>query len=557
MKKLSFLLILFSFLGFGQSQKEVDLTNPNATIYTHIYFLMPDSYDVDKSAATIRGIPREEARDKVIKLKEILDGNGLRVDFTKVPKDPKFIDTIGIGRQGLEINEYRYAPFPLRMPDVYVERIGSRWYYSEETVEKIDKLHKDTFPLEWTYFHEKFPEFFNYTVYGYYVWKPVSALVIILICILLYYALVPVIFFLLRQIGSVFFKKKFSEESLKITRELARPIVFVLIVRFIKRILPSLQMVEWNAVLVTGVKIAETVFWIYIFLKIMKFSVNFYEEKNQDNRSKIDRQLAPLVGKVLHGIVVFIGFLHILTLFGVDPATVLAGASIGGIAVAFAAQDSVKNLIGTIVIFLDKPFQLDDWVVIGGVEGSVERVGFRSTRVRAADTTLYQIPNSKVVEMEINNKGLRVYRRYTTELGIRYDTPPDLIEAFMEGIKEIIRLHPETKSQSYNVEFVKFADFSLNIMVNVYFQSPDWGMEQASKNVLHLAILRLAASIGVEFAFPSSTLMIEQLPGQESLAAQYGLDKKQIAERVEKIMSEFDKKEHKIDPNTSRIPGIR
>ena len=317
-----------------------------------------------------------------------------------------------------------------------------------------------------------------------------------------------------------------------------------------------MQLVEWNAILVTGVKIAETVFWIYIFLKIMKFGVNLYEEKNRDKRSKLDRQLAPLVGKVLHGIVVFIGFLHILTLFGVDPATVLAGASIGGIAVAFAAQDSVKNLIGTIVIFLDKPFQLDDWVVIGGVEGAVEKVGFRSTRVRGADTTMFQIPNSKVVETEINNKGLRVYRRYTTELGVRYDTPPDLIEAFMEGIKEIIRLHPETKSQSYNVEFVKFADFSLNIMVNVYFQSPDWGMEQASKNVLHLAILRLAAHIGVEFAFPSSTLMIEQLPGQESLATQYGLDKKEIAKRVEKIMSEFEKKKHMIDPDTSKIPGI-
>jgi MscS family membrane protein len=442
------------------------------------------------------------------------------------------------------------------MPDVYVEKVGSRWYYSEETVEKIDEIYRDTFPVEWAFLDENFPEFFTYTVYGYHIWKPIAIVVMILICVLLYYVLEPVVFFLLKNFGGVLFKKKFSEESLKITRELARPIVFVLIVRFIKRLLPSLQLVEWNAFLVTGVRIAETVFWIYIFLKIMKFGVNLYEEKNRDKRSKLDRQLAPLVGKVLHGVVVFIGFLHILTLFGVDPATVLAGASIGGIAVAFAAQDSVKNLIGTLVIFLDKPFQLDDWVVIGGVEGAVEKVGFRSTRVRGADTTMFQIPNSKVVEMEINNKGLRVYRRYTTELGIRYDTPPDLIEAFMEGIKEIIRLHPETRSQSYNVEFVKFADFSLNIMVNVYFQSPDWGMEQASKNVLHLAILRLAAHIGVEFAFPSSTLMIEQLPGQESLATQYGLDKKEIAKRVEKIMSEFEKKEHMIDPDTSKIPGI-
>lgn len=556
MKKLSFLLILVTFLSYGQSQKKVDLSNPNATIYTHIYFLMPDSYDVDKSAATFRGIPREEARGKAIKLKEILDGNGLRVDFTKVPKNPKYIDTTGVGSQSMEVNENRYAPFPLRMPDVYVEKVGSRWYYSAETVEKIDKLYKDTFPIEFSYLDENFPHLFTYTIAGYHIWKPVAIIAMILICVLLYFILEPVVFFLLRNLGRLIFKKKLSVKSLDITRELARPIVFVLIVRFIKRILPSLQLVEWNAFLVTGVRIAETIFWIYIFLKLMKIGINLYEEKNRNKRSKLDRQLAPLVGKVLHGIVVFIGFLHILTVFGVDPATVLAGASIGGIAIAFAAQDSVKNLIGTLVIFLDKPFQLEDWVVIGGVEGAVEKVGFRSTRLRGADTTMFQIPNSKVVEMEINNKGLRVYRRYTTELGIRYDTPPDLIEAFMEGIKEIIRLHPETKSQSYNVEFVRFADFSLNIMVNVYFKSPDWGMEQASKNVLHLAILRLAANIGVEFAFPSSTLMIEQLPGQESLATQYGFDKKEITKRVDSIMSDFEKKDHNIDPDKSRIPGI-
>jgi MscS family membrane protein len=561
MKKLSILLVFLAILGFsfsvfGQSQKKVDLSSPNATIYTHIYFLMPDSYDVNKSAATIRGIPREEAREKVIKLKEVLDGNGLRVDFTKVPKNSNYIDTIGIGKQSMDVNENRYAPFPIRMPEVYVEKVGSRWYYSKETVDKIDELYSDTFPIEWAFLDENFPEFFAYTVYGYHIWKPIVTILLILVCILFFYILQPVVYFILKQLGRVLFKKKFSDNSLKITRELARPIVLILIVRFVKRILPSLQMVEWNAILVTGVRIAETVFWIYVFLKIMKFGVNLYEEKNRSGRSKLDRQLAPLVGKVLHGVIVFIGFLHVLTLFGVDPATVLAGASIGGIAVAFAAQDSVKNLIGTLVIFLDKPFQLDDWVVIGGVEGAVEKVGFRSTRMRGADTTIYQIPNSKVVEMEINNKGLRVYRRYTTELGIRYDTPPDLIEDFMEGIKEIIRLHPETKSQSYNVEFVKFADFSLNIMVNVYFKSPDWGMEQASKNVLHLAILRLAEKIGVEFAFPSSTLMIEQLPGQESLATQYGMKKSEISKGVESIMADFEKKDHNIDPEKSKIPGI-
>jgi len=252
---------------------------------------------------------------------------------------------------------------------------------------------------------------------------------------------------------------------------------------------------------------------------------------------------------------VFIGFLHIITLFGVDPATVLAGASIGGIAVAFAAQDSVKNLIGTVVIFLDKPFRLDDWVVIGGVEGSVERVGFRSTIIRAADTTIFQLPNSLVSEAEINNKGLRIFRRYSTELGVRYDTPPVLIEAFVNGIREIIIAHPNTRSQSYNVEFSGFGDSALLIMVNVYFSHLDWGGEQTAKHRFHMGIVRLAAALGVEFAFPSSTLMIEQLPGQESLAAKYNTDKKEIDEKIKAIVEDFKKMDHSKDPKASSLRG--
>ncbi len=247
--------------------------------------------------------------------------------------------------------------------------------------------------------------------------------------------------------------------------------------------------------------------------------------------------------------------MHILTIFGVNPTTVLAGASIGGIAIAFAAQDSVKNLLGTIVIFLDKPFHLDDWVEISGAEGNVENVGFRSTKIRGADTTLYQIPNSLVSEAVINNKGLRTYRRYSTELGIRYDTPPELIEAFVNGIREIIIEHPDTRSESYNVEFTGFGDSALLILVNVFFKHLDWGSEQSAKHRLHMAIVRLAAALGVDFAFPSTTLMIEQLPGKESLANKYNTDEKEMNSSIRKVLEEFKNMDHTVDPNASSMPG--
>ena len=283
--------------------------------------------------------------------------------------------------------------------------------------------------------------------------------------------------------------------------------------------------------------------------------LDYYYEREGASRSRLDKQLAPILSKLIQGFIIFIGVLNILTVFGVDPTTVLTGASIGGIAVAFAAQDSVKNFIGTVVIFLDKPFQIDDWVSFSGVEGAVEKVGFRSTIIRGADTTVFQVPNSKISEADINNVGLRIYRRYKTELGVRYDTPPELIEAFIEGIKKIIALHPSTKSQAYNVDFIAFGDSSLKILVNVYFKGLDWGQEQESKHILHMAIIKLAAALGVQFAFPSSTLMIEELPGQVSGAPKYVTDKKETDKRTDEVMKDFENRDLMMDPNASTERG--
>lgn len=555
MKKVVFIFLFISLYSFAQNQQKVDLSTPNATLYTHIYYLMPENYDVAKSATTINGLPDGEAEVVAKKIKEIFDGNGLIIDFSKVPINANYIDTVNFGTRTMEHNANRYAPFPIRLPQVYLEKTGNNWYYAQETIDNIDKIYKKTFPIEFSWFNTKFPEFFQRDLNGMLVWKPIALIVTLIICIILYFLLEPIMFFVLRMFQRVFFRKISDGKTMSVLHELAKPIVFIVIIRFIKRILPSLQMVKINALFLTGLKIAETVFWIFVVLKLLKVVLNFYHEHNPEEKTKLDKQLAPILNKVLQSIVVLIGFLHIVTLFGVDPTTVLAGASIGGIAVAFAAQDSVKNLIGTMVIFLDKPFQLDDWIQFGSVEGSVERVGFRSTQIRAADTTLYQVPNSKISEADINNKGLRVFRRYTTEVGVRYDTPPELIEAFVEGIKQLIALHPSTKSQSYNVDFISFGASSLNIMVNVYFKELDWGQEQESKHILHLGIVRLAAALGVQFAFPSTTMMIEEFPGKESLAPKYIRDKAEIEKKIKMITDDFEDREHKMDPNASTLRG--
>lgn len=553
MKNLLFLFLLVSTSVFSQGTVEPDLSNPNATLYTHLYFLMPNSYDVEKASMTIRGLPKNEANEKAKKIKAVLDGKGLKIDFSKVPSDTNYLDTITVSKQYIEKSLHRFAPFPLRLPQIYVEKIGNKWYFSKETIAKIDGIYADTFPWEFSWLENKFPKLFHQSLFGVLIWKPIAIVLLLVLCTLLYYILNPIIFFILKNVQKLILKRT-NIKSFDILHELARPIVFIFIVRFVKKVIPSLQLLELNSFLIIGLSIAETIFWIFVFLKLMKLVLSLYSDFSEKTRTKLDEQLAPILNKMLMGLVVFIGILHILTLFGVNPTTVLAGASIGGIALAFAAQDSVKNLIGTVVIFLDKPFHLGDWVEIGGVSGIVENVGLRSTRVRAADTTLFQIPNSIVSESEINNKGLRTYRRYNTELGVRYDTPPELIEAFVSGIREIIRIHPDTESDSYNVEFTGFGDSALLIMVNVFFKHLDWGEEQSSKHRLHIAIVKLAAALGVDFAFPSSTLMIEQLPGQESLAVKYNTNEKDISKNVQMVLDEFKGRDHETDSHASSMP---
>ncbi|VAW20063.1 Mechanosensitive (MS) ion channel [hydrothermal vent metagenome] len=354
-------------------------------------------------------------------------------------------------------------------------------------------------------------------------------------CVFLFFVLRKIIYYILRKLQFRILKK--SNENINLAlKKLTRPIVLLILIWFIKKIVPSFLLdLDINTILFLALNIMTTVFWIYVFLKLVKVFMSIYADFAESTHNKLDDQLVPILQNFLTGVVIFLGILKLLTLFGVEPAAVIAGASIGGIAVALASQDTVKNLIGTVMIFVDKPFHIGDWIEAGEVVGTVETVGFRSTTVRAADTSVYQIPNSTLSEMVVNNKGLRAFRRYTTNLGLRYDTPPELVEAFVKGVRKIIELHPDTREDAFNVEFTGFGDSALLILVNVYFTALDWSVEQAAKHSLHISILKFAKELGVDFAFPSTTVMIEQFPEKKGLAINYDVENKRIQQIIDNI----------------------
>ena len=526
-------LLLLPMLSMAQDSTRVDLSNPHATVQTHLYFLQSDSFDPKKAAKTILGLSEEQAIKKAIKIKQVLDGKGLYVDVNKIPVNPNYKDSIGYS------SFFKYVLFPQRMPQIYVEKIGDKWYYSSETLSKIESLYKEVYPWYVQKLESLIPVSGHKKILGIELWQFIGLLSLLTLGYFIFLIVKRIAFFLLRRIQQQITKNTNLEVN-KVLKQLAHPISLLVGVAFIDKLFPSLQFgLPVNTWVFLGLNIAKTIFWIYVFLKLVKVVMFIYGQFAEKTHGRLDDQLVPILNSLFTGLVIVIGLFRLLILFGVDAATMLAGATIGGLAVALASQDTVKNLIGTIMIFLDKPFHIEDWIEAGEVVGTVEKVGFRSTSVRAADTSVYKIPNSKLSEIVINNKGLRLFRRYNTNLGLRYDTPPELIEAFVKGVREIIIAHPETRSDSFNVEFTGFGDSALLVMINVYFKSLAWGIEQSSKHRLHIAIVKLAKALGVDFAFPSTTVTIEQFPEKKGVNLKYDIDSKRIDTVIKEVLTDF------------------
>ena len=226
--------------------------------------------------------------------------------------------------------------------------------------------------------------------------------------------------------------------------------------------------------------------------------------------TKFDDMLIPLIRRTVKTLVAIIGLLFLAQNLDIQVWSLFAGFSIFGAMVALAGQDMVKNFFGSLTVLTDQPFAVGDWIVVGSIEGVVEEVGFRSTRIRTFADSLITLPNSNLITASVENYGRRNYRRYSKKLPIRWNTSPDKLEAFCEGIREIIRRHPYTRKDSYQVWVNDFNDFAHQIMLYVFWATPDWNTELREKHRFLLDIHRLASEMGVEIAYPSQRLILDR-----------------------------------------------
>ncbi len=238
--------------------------------------------------------------------------------------------------------------------------------------------------------------------------------------------------------------------------------------------------------------------------------VRYLKKKAEGTETKFDDLLLPLVGKTLKTFTVCIGLILFADVFEFKITALLGGLGLGGMALALASQDALSNVFGSFLVMIDRPFEIGDWIIFEEHEGAVESMGIRSTRIRTFYDSQVTVPNSKFTSAIVDNMGRRKFRRLRTTLGLEYDSTPAQITAFCEGVRELIRLHPNTRKDLYHVYFNNFGDNSLDVLLLCFMECSDYGAELQERQSLYLGILQLAERLGVSFAFPTRTIHMFQ-----------------------------------------------
>jgi MscS family membrane protein len=290
---------------------------------------------------------------------------------------------------------------------------------------------------------------------------------------------------------------------------LAKPIVMV---SFIVGLRIGVSFLNLIPVVQNGVETMVSILMIgtigYVAYRLVDVISYWLATAAARTESMMDDMLVPMVRTSLRITVVILTLLQIATMLSDKPLTsILAGLGVGGLALALAAQDTVKNFFGSLVIFADKPFELGERIVVDGHDGAIEQVGFRSTRIRTLDGHLVTIPNGELANKTIQNISKRPHIRRILNLTITYDTPPEKVDRAVEIAKDILKehegMHPDFPPRVY---FDNFNDTSLNLFVIYWYHPPDWWAYCAFSEQVNRMLLRRFNEEGIDFAFPTQTL---------------------------------------------------
>jgi MscS family membrane protein len=278
--------------------------------------------------------------------------------------------------------------------------------------------------------------------------------------------------------------------------------------------LPGLLLPErWDGHINQGLRTALYVAFFWFLLRLVTIAGTLMEASTWALARPASRSLVPLGARILQVTVLAISVVAVLGDLGFSIAGLVTGLGIGGLALALAAQKTVENLFGAFSIGVDQPFRVGDYVTVEGVQGTVEIIGLRSTRIRTLERTIVTIPNGKLADMRIESFAPRDRIRFATVLNLSRATTAAQLRHVLEGAERVLRAQPKLWPDALTVRFKEITATSLDLEVQAWFATTDFAEFTGFRQELLLAFLGVVEGAGTSFALPTRAVLVQDRTG--------------------------------------------
>ncbi len=267
---------------------------------------------------------------------------------------------------------------------------------------------------------------------------------------------------------------------------------------------------RYTQLLLSSLLIFDLYWMVYALTPALQ---NFLLNHSQQG-GHISYELGRFIVRMVRLLVVLLGIISLLYNFGINVTAFVASLGLVGMAFALAAKDTAANLFGSIALMLDQSIRIGEWIKVNGVEGIVEDIGMRTTKIRTFEKSFVVVPNSIVANTNIENFSRRGIRRIKMVIGLTYDTTTAQMRRVTEDLRTMLQAHPGiAHDQTLLIRFDRFEDSYLGIFIYTFTNTSDWERYLEIKEDINLKIMEIIESNGVAFAFPSQSIYVEKLPG--------------------------------------------
>lgn len=262
--------------------------------------------------------------------------------------------------------------------------------------------------------------------------------------------------------------------------------------------------------------VVYTVFWAII--SVMESLRSAFQHATEKFNPDLAKEMGNFILKIAKILVGAVGLGAMLQVWGINVTALVASLGLGGLAFALAAKDTASNMFGSFALLADKSIRIGEWIKVGGVEGTVEDIGMRTTKIRSFEKALITVPNQIVSNSPIENFSRRGVRRIKMQIGLTYGTSRDQMNAIVKEIRAMLHGHEKiSQKETLLVNFDSFGDSSLNIFIYTFTNTSNWERYLNIREEIHLKIMHIVEENGASFAFPSRSIYMEQMPDKNML----------------------------------------